>query len=90
MTSPPEPEKRCDAAASSRGTPVFKKWFQTRLAKTNKNQASQPPDQFSTKPGRPLDPRFNPQSQPTLDIAQNGPSRFAAGKRVRVSVFFYC
>jgi hypothetical protein len=88
MTSPLEsyPEKHRDAAESSRGTLVFKRWFQTRLAKTNKNQASQPPDQLSTKSGRPFDLRFNSQLQPTADIAKGGPSRFAAGKRVRVSI----
>ena len=84
MTSPAEPENHCDAIESSRVTPVFKKWFQTRFEKVNKNQASQPADQPSIKSGRPV----NSRSQPAANIAQKGPSRFAAGQRARVSVFF--
>ena len=55
--------------------------------RTNRNQASRPPDQLSTKSGRPPNPS-NSRSQPTANTAQEGLSRMAAGKRVRVSVFF--
>jgi hypothetical protein len=54
--------------------------------KTNKNPALQP-DQLSTESGQPVD-RFHSQSQPTANVALKGPSKMAAGKRVRVSVFF--
>ena len=92
MTSPPEsyPEKHRDAAKSSRATEVFKRWFQTRFEKTNKNQASQPPDQLSTKADRPVDLRFNYQPQPAANIAKAGRSRMAAPQRAQVSVFFFC
>ena len=88
MTPPPEPypEKHRDTPESSRVTQVFKKWLQTRFKKTNNNRASQLPDQPPTKAGRPVN-LFNSQSQSTANIAQNGPSRYAAGQRVRVSVF---
>ena len=90
MTTPPEsyPEKHRDAAESSRVTPVFKRWFQTRFVKTSKNQASQPLYQLSTKSGRPLDLRSGSQLQPTADIAEGARWTMAAGKRSRVSVFF--
>ena len=88
MTSPPGPEQHRDAAESSRVTPLFKR-LQTRFRKANKKQASQPPDPLSTEPGQPVDPRFDSQSRPTAHIAQKGPSRMAAGQRVRVSVFLF-
>jgi hypothetical protein len=92
MTSPPElhPEKHRDAAESSRVTLVFKskRWLQKRFEKPNKNQASRPPDRLSTNSGQPVD-RFNSQSQTTANITQSGPSKYAGGKRVRVSVFFF-
>ena len=90
MTSPPEnhPEKHLDAAESSRVTPVFKTWFQTRFKKTNKNQASKQPDHFSNRSGQPVN-LSNSQAQVTTNTAQSGPSRFAAGKRVRVSAVFF-
>ena len=89
MDSPPGsyPEIHRDTAESSRVPPVFKR-LQTIFKKTKKDQASQPPDQLSTKSGRPVDFRLNSQLQPPVDITKGGPSRFAAGKRVRVSVFF--
>ena len=65
MTSPPESENHRDAAESSRVTPVFKRWLQTRFKKTNENQAS----------------------QPTANITKKAPSRMAAARRVRVSIF---
>ena len=91
MTSPPEsyPEKHRDAAESSKVTPVFKRWFQTRFKRTGKNQTSQPPDQLSTKSGHPVNLGFDSQSQPTENIAKIEPSTMAAGKRVRVSDFFF-
>ena len=52
------PEKHRDTSESSRITPVFKRWFQTRFKRSNRNQASRPPDQLSTKSGRPLNPSF--------------------------------
>jgi hypothetical protein len=90
MTSPPEsyPGKPHDAVASPRVPPVSKRWFRTRFKKINKNQASQPPDRLSTKSGQPID-RVGSQSQPTENIAQNRSSRYAAGKRQAVSVFFF-
>ena len=90
MNSPPEsyPDHR-EAGESSRATPVSKRWFRTRFKKTNKSQASQPPDQLSTKSSHPIDPGFDSQSQPTASIAKKGPSTMAAGKRVRVSVFCF-
>jgi hypothetical protein len=92
MTSPPElhPERNRDAAESSRVTLVFKskRWLQKKFEKPNKNQASRPPDQLSTNSGQPVD-RFDSQSQTTANITQSGPSKYAAGQRVRVSVFFF-
>jgi hypothetical protein len=90
MTSPPEsyPEKHRDAAESPRATPVYKRWFQTRFQKTNKNEATQSLDRLSVESGRPTS-LVNSQSQPTANIAKNGPSRMAAGQRVRVSVSFF-
>ena len=89
MTSPPRsyPEKHRDTAESSRVPPVFK-WLQTRFKQTKKNWALQPPDQLSTGSGPPLN-LSNSQGQATANIVQNGPARFAAGQRVRVSVFFF-
>jgi hypothetical protein len=89
MTSPPEsyPEKYHDTAESSRVPSVFKR-LQTRFKRTKKNQASQPPDQHSAKSGQLID-LFNSQSQPTANIAYNGRSRFSAGQRQAVSVFFF-
>ena len=91
LASPPEsyPTTHRDAAQSSRFKPGFKGWLQTRFQKTNKNQASQPLDQLSTKYGRLVHLRFDSQSQPTANIANKGPARMAAGQRVRVSVFFF-
>ena len=86
MTSPPEPEKHRDAAESSSVTPVFKR-LQTKFKKTNKIQVSQPPDQLSTKSGRPVNPLIS-QSQPTASVAKETPSRMATGQCMRVSVFF--
>jgi hypothetical protein len=90
VTSPLEsyPEKPRDTAESPRVPPVSKRWFRTRFKKINKNQASQPPDQLSTNSGHPID-RVGSQTQPTENIAQNRPSRYAAGKRQAVSVFFF-
>ena len=90
MASPPGsyPEKHHDTAESSRVPPVFKR-LQTIFKKTKKDQASQPPNQLSTKSGRPVDFRLTSQLQPPADITKGGPSRFAAGKRVRVSVFLF-
>ena len=90
MASPPGsyPEKHHDTAESSRVPPVFKR-LQTIFKKTKKDQASQLPNQLSTKSGRPVDFRLASQLQPPADITKGGPSRFAAGKRVRVSVFFF-
>jgi hypothetical protein len=88
MTFPPGPENHRDGAESSSVTPVFKRWFQTRFANSNKNQASQPSDQLSAKSGRPVN-TFNPQSEPTANITKGGLSRMAAGQRVRVSAFFF-
>jgi hypothetical protein len=88
MISPPElhPEKHRDTAESSGVTLVFKskRWLYKRFEKTNKNQTSQRPDQLSTKSGQ-LD-LLDSQSRPTVNIARNGPSRFAAGQRQPVSV----
>ena len=91
MPRPPElhRETPCDVGESSRVTPAFTTWFQTRFKKTYENQASQPSDQLSTKSGHPVNLGCNSQSQPTANIAQNGQSRFAAGKRSRVSVFLF-
>jgi hypothetical protein len=88
VTSPPEsyPAKPRDAAESPRVTPVSKRWFRTRFKKINKSQASQPPDRLSTKSGHPVKPGFDSQSQPTASIAQNRPSRYAAGQRQAVSI----
>jgi hypothetical protein len=89
MTSPPEsyPEKHRDTAESPRVPPVFKR-LQTRFKNAKKNQASQPPDQVSTKSGQLVD-LLDSRSQPTANIARNGPSRFSAGQRQAVSVFFF-
>jgi hypothetical protein len=91
MTSPPEsyPEKPRDAVESPRVPPVSKRWFRTRFKKINKNQASKPPDRLSTKFGHPVRLGFDSQSQPTANVAQNGPSRYAAGQRQAVSVLFF-
>ena len=67
----------------------FKRWLQTRFKKTNKNQASQPPDQLSTQSDRPVNPRFDFQSEPTANITTKPPSRMAATQRARVSIFFF-
>ena len=86
MTSPPGsyPEKHRDTAESSRVPPVFKR-LQTRFKQNKKNRALQPPDQLSTGPGPPLN-LSNSHGRATVNIVQNEPSRFVAGKRVRVSV----
>jgi hypothetical protein len=89
MTSPPEPVKHHDTGESSRVTPVSKRWFRAIFKKIIKNQASQPPEQLSTKSGHPVKLGFDSQSQPTASIAQNRSSRYAAGKRQAVSVFFF-
>ena len=90
MTSSPEsyPEKHHDAAESPRVAPVSKRWFQTRFKKAYRNQASQPPDQLSTKSSRPAN-LCNSQSQLTANIAKEVPSRMAAAQRVRVSGFSF-
>jgi hypothetical protein len=89
MTSPPEsyPEKHRDTAESPRVPPVSK-WLQTRFKKAKKNQASQPPDRLSTKSGQVVD-LLDSQSQPTANTTRNGRSRFSAGQRQAVSVFFF-
>ena len=84
MAPPPESEKHCDAAESSRVAPVLKRWVPAKFKKTNKNQASQPPNQLSTESRLPDNHRSDSQSQPTPNMA--GPSRYAATQRVRVSV----
>jgi hypothetical protein len=89
MTSPLEPDKHRDTGESSRVAQEFRRWFRPRFEKINKNQASKLPDQPPTKFGHPLKLGFDSQSQPTANIAQNGPSRFAAGKRQAVSAFFF-
>jgi len=86
MTSPPEPVKHHDTGESSRVTPVSKRWFRAIFKKIIKNQASQPPEQLSTKSGHPVKLGFDSQSQPTASIAQNRSSRYAAGKRQARSV----
>jgi hypothetical protein len=88
MTFPPEPEKHRDTGESPSVMPVSKRWFWARFKKIHKNQASQPPDQLSTKSGHPID-RVGSQTQPTEHIAQNRSSRYAPGKRQAVSVFFF-
>ena len=88
MTPPPGPEQHRDTAESFRATPLFRR-LQARFWKTNKKQASQPPDPLSTESGQPVNLRFDSRSRPTTNIAQKGPSRMAAGQRVRVSVFFF-
>ena len=89
VTPPPEsyPEQHRDTVGSSRVTSVFKQWFQPRLKKTNRNQASQLPDPLSTKSGQPINP-FNSLSQPIANIELKEPSRMAAGQRERVSISF--
>jgi hypothetical protein len=89
MISPPEPEKHRDTGESSKVTPIFKRWLQTRFKKTNKNHASQLREQLSTESGQPVNLRFDYQSQPTANIPIKAPSRMAAAQRVRVSVFFF-
>ena len=76
IISPPEtssPQKPLDTPDSSKGISALESWFRARFKKTNKNQVTQPPDQLSTRSGRPVNLRSNSRSQSIKNTPQKGP-----------------
>ena len=71
----------------SEGTPMFKRWLQTRFRRSNKDAASHKPNRLSGKSRQPAEHQ-SPSHLPTrVDATNEGPSWMATGKRKRVSVF---
>jgi len=91
IVSPPEtssPKKHPDTPDSSEGISALERWLQARFRRTNKTWGSHPPDQLATSSVRPVNLRFNSQSQSRENTPKKGPPTMAAGQRVRVSVLF--
>ena len=78
-------EEQLNTVESSQGISKFKKWLQIRTTKNNKNPTLHGPDLVPKKSRRPADDRSRSQSPGRVDTTNEGPSRIAAGIRVRVS-----
>ena len=87
MTSPSEmrPEESRDVVASSQRIPMFKKWLQTRIKKSNKDPVLHKPDRDPGKPPLATDHQSRPQSPARVEELNVGPSTMAATRRVPVS-----
>ena len=82
------PKDPLDTPGSSKRIPALGRWLPARFKKTTKIQDSQPPDQPTTRSGRPLNLGPNSQSRSRENTTKKGPPTMAAGRRSRVSVLF--
>ena len=82
---PTRTEEHLDTVESSQGVTKIRKWLQMWTKKNNRDPTLHEHDRVPRKSRRPANGRSSPQSAARVDTTNKGPSRMAAGIRVRVS-----
>ena len=78
-------EEPRDIVESSRSIPIFKRWLQPRIRKSNKDPALHEPNRFTSKLRQVIDHQSRSKPPARVEESNVGPSRMAATRRVPVS-----